>query len=87
MYEKGSVNIQTYNNNAKVRNITLTDVLFTEELGTNLISTCKLSLKGCTTSLLLYNEGAEIIDKDHQWLGTANIKGGMYCLHVTSLLS
>ncbi len=85
-YEKGSVRIQTLND-SKFRDFTLTDVLYAKELGTNLISTRKLGLKGCKTILNPYDQGADIFDKNDNWLGTADIMGGMYCLRILKIIS
>jgi hypothetical protein len=54
-YEKGVIELQTSNTRSITRNVILTGVLYTKDLGTNLISTRKLSLKGCRTMFLLYN--------------------------------
>ena len=84
--KKGSVRIQTLND-SKFRDFTLTDVLYAKELGTNLISTQKLGLKGCKTILNPYNQGADIFDKNDNWLGTANIIRSMYYLQILKIIS
>jgi hypothetical protein len=87
-YEKGSIRLQTLSSDrSKFRDITLTDVLYTKDLGTNLISTRKLGLKGCKTILNPYDQGADIFDKKGDWLGTADIVGGMYCLRILRIIS
>ena len=53
--KKGVIELETYDNGSTFRNITLIDVLYAKDLGTNLISTRKLGLKGCETTFLRYN--------------------------------
>jgi hypothetical protein len=86
-YEKGTIELQTCDNGSNLRNITLTDVLYTKDLGTNLISSRKLGLSGCTTLLMPFDKGAKILDKEGKWLGRADVKGGMYCLRISGIPS
>jgi hypothetical protein len=86
-YEKGDIELQTSNTGSTIRNVTLTDVLYTKDLGTNLISTRKLGLKGCKTMFLPYDQGARIHDREGKWLGTANIEEGMYRLRIAGVPS
>ena len=86
-YEKGVIELQTCNNGPAIRNVTLTDVLYAKDLGTNLISTRKLGLKGCETTLLAYDQGAKILDSEGKWLGTATIEEGMYRLRIAGVPS
>jgi hypothetical protein len=82
-YESGSIQLQTLSSDKSIsRNITLTGVLYTKDLGTNLISTRKLGLKGCQTVLNRYDQGADVFDKNDNWVGTADIVNGMYCLRI-----
>jgi hypothetical protein len=86
-YEKGTIEIQTCDNGPNLRNVTLTDVLYAKDLGTNLISTRKLGLKGCRTVFFPYDQGAKIYDGEGKSLGEAIIEGGMYRLRISGIPS
>jgi hypothetical protein len=86
-YEKGTVRFQTLSlDKSQFRDIIITDVLYAKDLGTNLISTRRLGLKGCKTVLNPYDQGADVFDKNGDWLGTADIVRGMYCLRILKVI-
>ena len=86
-YEKGAIELQTCNNGPNLRNVTLMDVLYAKDLGTNLISTHKLGLKGCRIVLLPYDQGAKIYNGKGKCLGEAVIREGMYRLRISGVPS
>jgi hypothetical protein len=85
--EIGTVPLRTFDNSGNTRNIILSNVLYAPKLGTNLLSSQKLGLRGCRTILLPYGQGAEISDKDGSWVATAQVKNGLYWLQASNILT
>ena len=59
----------------------LSDILYTLDLGTNLLSIGKLIDKGCNV-MFSHCGHATISDASNNWLSTAVKKDGIYCLAI-----
>src|SRR5690349_18758827 len=71
----------------KARNIHLTHLLFVHKLGTNFTSIRKLCLTGCTTQLLSFDRGAQIVDRNNESTDLQRQCEGMVSAAVTAAVS
>ncbi len=78
--EIGSVPLTTVSG-TRTRNIVLTNMLYTPEIGTNLVSVSRLQQKGCNI-IFPSSRNAFITDRNDAWLGTALQKSRMYYLSI-----
>jgi hypothetical protein len=68
--------------NSKTKKIALLNILYTSELGTNLLSVSKLNSKRYNI-IFSYKGHATITDKRNNWLEVAFQKDSIYCLQTT----